>query len=336
MSFSRFLRAVQAHDRQTLDALGSRYVEWDITSKSALSSQAGTTGGFLVPTDHHALLASLAAQRSIVRPRATLIPMSAGECDVPLVDAFPTPTPGESPLLSGVSARWTEEATQPTEFDPTFKQAHLVSHELSGLCKLANSLSADAQEAVLLHLFANALAWHEDYAFLRGDGSGKPLGVLSWPGLIAVPRSAASAVALPDLSNMLARLLPPDDPSRVVWAAHPTTLPKLLQIGGALTHCLDPLTGRPRRLLLGHDLFITDKLPTLNALGDVLLMDLSHYLLGDRQQLLLAHSTAPTFYTNQGVWRFATRVAGQPWPRSSITLADATNTASPFVALAPG
>ena len=73
----------------------------------------------------------------------------------------------------------------------------------------------------------------------------------------------------------------------------------------------------------------------MNTPGDVLLADLSHYLLGDRQELEIAHSTHVSFNSNQHVWRFSTRAAGQPWPRDKVTLADTTSL-SPFVALAAG
>ncbi len=86
-----------------------------------------------------------------------------------------------------------------------------VAHELSGYSLCANSLLADSAvglEALLYNLFGNAIAWYEDYAFLRGDGVGKPLGVpagaagvqLSWVfrlsvGFVARPRRCFSARA---------------------------------------------------------------------------------------------------------------------------------------------
>jgi HK97 family phage major capsid protein len=89
-----------------------------------------------------------------------------------------------------VSWRWTEEATTLNETEPTLKQIKLVNHELSGYSKVSNTLLADAQavglDALLMQLFSRAIAWYEDYAFLRGNGVGKPLGVLSWNGLISV------------------------------------------------------------------------------------------------------------------------------------------------------
>ena len=89
-------------------------------------------------------------------------------------------------------------------------------------------------------------------------------------------------------------------------------------------------------VLFGIPVMVTEKLPALNTLGDVLLLDLQHYLIGDRQQVEITYSDHVAFLNNQGAWRFVSRVDGQPWVRSAVTLADATNTLSPFVGLAAG
>jgi len=66
----------------------------------------------------------------------------------------------------------------------------------------------------------------------------------------------------------------------------------------------------------------------------VLLLDLKHYLVGDRQDVEIAYSDHIKFLTNQGAWRFVARCDGQPWLRDKVTLSDASNTLSPFVGLA--
>lgn len=89
-------------------------------------------------------------------------------------------------------------------------------------------------------------------------------------------------------------------------------------------------------VLLGLDVETSEKVPALNTAGDILLCDLQHYVIGDRQQTEIAFSEHVAFTTNQGTWRFVQRVGGQPWLRDKVTLADATSTLSPFVALAAG
>ncbi len=342
-TFGRFLLAIRKGDRKALEEMGSRFVEWDdVTTKAAMSTQTGTTGGYLVPTEFYGRLMQLVTERSLVRPRATVIPMASREMEVPALDVTTAPASGDTAFLGGVVARWTEEATTLNETEPALKQVKLTNYELSGYSKVSNALLADAQavglDALLMQLFSRAISWYEDYAFLRGNGTGKPLGILTWAGLISVTRSGASLVALADVAGMYGRLLPPSGMESVVWGVHPTVLVKLLTMTGGdnVIFLGNDVTGRPRWQILGHDVLVTEKLPGLNTAGDILLMDLTHYLIGDRQQVEIAYSDHVAFLTNQAVWRFVSRVAGQPWLRDKVTLADASNTLSPFVALAAG
>jgi HK97 family phage major capsid protein len=343
-TFGRFLLAVRAGDRSALEEMGSRFVEWgedSIGHKAAMSTQTGTSGGFLVPTEFYDRLMALVTEKSIVRPRATLIPMTARSCQVPALDVVTAPAAGDTAFLGGVVARWNEEAATLNEAEPALKQIDLTNYELSGYSKVSNTLLADSAiglEAFLMQLFSRAIAWYEDYAFLRGSGAARPLGVLTWAGLISVARSAASAFGLPDAAGMYSRLLPGFTPQTTCWVMHPTVLNKLLQMTGGdqVIYLGNDITGKPRMSILGLDLAVSEKLPGLNTLGDVLLCDFQHYLIGDRQQLEIAYSEHVAFLTNQAVWRFVARIGGQPWLRDKVTLSDASSTLAPFIGLAAG
>jgi len=156
--------------------------------------------------------------------------------------------------------------------------------------------------------------------------------------LISVARSAASAFALEDAATMLARLMPGWAPSSTVWAMHPTVAGELFQMTSSNSSAiyLDNARDKPAMVLFGIPVVITEKLPALNTLGDVLLLDLHHYLVGDRREIEIAFSEHVAFTSNQGAWRFVARVDGQPWLRAPVTLNDGSSTLSPFVGLAPG
>jgi HK97 family phage major capsid protein len=268
--------------------------------------------------------------------------MSGREMEIPAIDVTTAPTAGDSAMLGGVVARWTEEGAPLTESEPALKQVKLTNYELSGYSKVSNSLFADAQaiglDALLMQLFSRTIAWYEDYAFLRGNGVGKPLGILNWPGLITVTRSNTATVDLDDIAALYSRLLPAATVQNLVWAVHPTVLMSLLTMTGGDNVILlgNDVRGKPRWQILGHEVLVSEKLPVLNHPGDIVLMDLSHYLIGDRQQLEIAYSEHVAFLSNQSVWRFVSRIAGQPWLRDKVTLADGASTLSPFVALEQG
>src|SRR5262249_2658820 len=214
----------------------------------------------------------------------------------------------------------------------------LTNYELSGYSKVSNTLLADSAvglDALLMQIFSRAIAWYEDYAFLRGNGVGKPLGILNWPGLITMTRSGGAALALADVAGLYGRLLPGATVESTIFGVHPTVVVKLLTMTGGdnVIFLGNDVTGRPRWQLLGHAVVVSEKLPSLGTSGDILLMDLQHYLIGDRQQIEVAYSEHAAFLTNQSIWRFVSRVPGQPWLRDKVTLADASSTLAPFVAL---
>ncbi len=339
-TFGLFLIATRTGDTQALEEMGSRFVEPDgIDKKTAMSTQTGANGGYLVPTEMYQGLMALVREKSIVRGRATVIPMSSNNIQIPSLDVTTAPSAGDSAFLGGVVCRWTEEATTLNETEPNLKQVELRNYELSGYSIASNTLLADAAvglEAMLTNLFSQAIAWNEDYAFLRGNGTGKPLGVQNWAGLISAVRTTASQFKLADVANMFSRLLPGGDERTICWIVHPYVLAQLISMTGGdnVIFLGNDLNGKPKMKILNYDVMGSEKVPALGSANDVTLCDFRHYLIGDRNQIDIAFSEHVKFLTNQSTWRFVQRVGGQPWLRIYVTLADATSTVSPFVGLA--
>jgi len=334
-TFGAYLLAVKKGDEAALDSFGSQFV-----AGKDLSVGVGTGGGFTVPEQFVGRLLSVAAENGIMRKRATVIPMSGPTVKVPTLDITTAPSAGDTAFFGGLVATWNEEGADKKETEPVFKQIDLKAYELTGYTQASNTLLSDnaiGLESLLYQLFGRAIAWYEDYAFLRGNGAGKPLGVLNANALISVTRSSASSFSLEDAATMLSRLLPGGSESSIVWAIHPTVLAKLLTMtGGDSVVYIDNARAKPQMMLLGKPVEVTEKLPSLNTLGDVLLIDAAQYLIGDRQDIAIDYSAHVGFTTNTATWRFVSRVDGQPWMRDKVTLADASSTLSPFVGLAAG
>lgn len=338
-SFGDWLLCVRRGDTRTLaEKYDSHFADWD--QKAALNTATGTQGGYTVPGEFVPQLLEAARETALVRPRATVLPMASRSVQVPALDVVTAPSAGDTAFFGGLAARWTEEAASLTETEPTFKQIELVAHQLSGYSKISNELLMDnaiGLEALLVRLFGGAIAWFEDYAFLRGDGVGKPLGAVGaaagWAK--SVSRNTANDFKIQDAASMLGALLPGFNPKTTCWAVSPTVLPKLIQMTSAAAGVgfVDNLRDRPRLMLLGLPVEVTEKLPALGTARDVLLCDFQHYLIGDRQQVEIAFSEHVAFLNNQGTWRFVCRVDGQPWLRATVTLSDGSSTVSPFVYL---
>jgi HK97 family phage major capsid protein len=336
-TFGAFLLAVRKGDRKTLEEMGSTFENWE--TKTAMDTESGAHGGFLLPTEHYDQVMMYAIESSIMRRYAMIIPMGTRETDVPCLDVVTAPTAGNNAMLGGVVFNWTEDTGTETETEPNLKQLRLINYELTGYSYLSNTLLEDARglEAIISMIFGVGIGWTEDYAFFHGNGVGKPLGVINWAGLISVTRSGASAFAIADYAAMMARLIPTSDMKRCFWACHPTVLAKLYALTAGNILYVGTFQETPGgRKLGGLPLHVSDKLNALNTAGDILLCDGGGYVIGDRKNTSIAYSYDARFTNNQTVWRVVHRVGGRPWATDKTTLPDATSTVGPFIALAAG
>lgn len=328
-SFGDFLLAVRNENDKRLKTV----------YKTALAEDAGATGGYLVPTQFAAPIMAAAEPFSVLRRAgATVIPMTARTVEVPTLDIATAPSAGDTAYAAGVVAYWEDEAASITESEPRFRLVELVAHKLAGYSLASNEVRADAGSSIdglLTTVFGRAVGSKENYAFFRGDGVGKPLGILNSGALISGTRSASSTVALADLSQMMSDFLP-GSWGKGAWFINPAVIDQIIQIVSAPLSWLENVRNGLPMSLLGLPLYVTGALPALNTAGDILLADPSYYLIGDRQALSIAFSEHYKFINDQGTWRFTHRVAGQPWLSSYVTLEDAATTVSPFVCMAAG
>ncbi len=311
------------------------------TRLKALGEGTDSAGGFLVPEEFKATLLSRSLERSVVRPYATVIPMTRDTLNIPRV----VDTSHASHLYGGIIAYWLEEAGTKTAADPKFGQVKLIPKKLTGYTYASDELLADsaiALEALLTQQFGAAVGWYEDLAFLRGSGVGQPLGIFNSGAVITPTRATANQVALADLANIMARMYPDSlyGPN-TIWIISPAVLAQLIQMVATVITWMPIGTGqggggaaqRIPATIMGMPFAVTEKVPTLGTTGDIGLYDLSYYLIGDRQDLRVDSSTHVRFTTDETAWRFVERVDGQPWVDSAFTPYNGGNTLSPFVQL---
>jgi HK97 family phage major capsid protein len=284
---------------------------------------------------------TLMAEQSFIRPRAFVLPMGSATLQIPFLDITTVQSAGVSPFFGGVQMYWTAEAQTRTETEPQFKQMELKAYELSGYSVSSNVLLQDSViglEKFLMTLFAKAIAWFEEYAFLQGNGVGKPTGMLNANAAVNVNRSGgAGTVVFNDVATMWAKLLPISW-TNAIWAFSPSVVPQLLQLkdgaNRAIFISIDQGAAKsPTWSLLGRPAFPTEKLPALGTRGDLVLLDPGFYVVGDRLSVEIAASEHVNFLKNQMTWRVVERIDGQPWLDKPVTLQDASTQVSPFVVL---
>jgi HK97 family phage major capsid protein len=360
-SFGDFLRCVAImSDRavsrptyeRTVDKLTnfyrSSYAAWDKGEKRDIAQASGVTGGYTVPTGFYAKLMEVASETAIVRPRATVIPMAADTVEIPIINQTTAPSAGSTSFFGGVTAAWSAEAASISEVQPTFQQAKMTAHEITAYTEISRTVlqnSAISLDALTYRLFGGAIGWFEDYAFLRGNGIGKPLGVQTAAAFLAsgTARGSATAISFLNARQVWVKVL---NQSRMggVWVVSQSAESAVLDMAGTANSVFVPsgyyITGSGNAAgqsinyaLLGRPVLVSEKLPALNSAGDFGFYDFSQYLIGDRGSMEIAASEHFKFQNNQMAYRIVHRVAGMPWLPSSITLADASTTVSPFVYL---
>jgi HK97 family phage major capsid protein len=302
-----------------------------------MSGSSGAAGGFLIPIAQLTTIMGVAAPLAVVRRYATIIRTTQRQIKIPVVDQTGS-TAGQANFFGGMVVFFQEEASAASQSDAKFRQAELSVRELIGYTVFSNSLLADADPSLADFLtgplgFPGAIAWKEDYAFIRGSGAGEPLGIVNAPATKAVTRTTASTIKYDDLVNMEAGFLG----SNPIWIATQGAKATLMLMNGPSGNPLY-LWGSARDgvpdTLLGHPIFFTDKQPAVGTIGDIVLADLRYYIVLDRQAISVDTSDQEKFQKNQTSLRVIERIEGAPWLSAPITLQDGTTTMSPFVQIA--
>lgn len=308
--------------------------------KNAMSSMAGSDGGFLIPEVLRAELLQVALETSVVRSRARVVPMDSLTVPFPMVDS----TSNVSSVYGGITGYWTEEGATLTESQPKFGRVVLNAHKLTLYTEVPSELMQDSRPSMTTlidQMFPEAMAWFEDVAFFIGGGVGEPLGFLNAPATVSVDRTGSSSgtVVWTDVVNMYSRMLP-QSLGRAVWVVSPDVFPALatMTVGNVPVWIGNSPSGggaaSPWGTMLGRPLIISEKAKAVGTIGDINFVDFGFYLLGDRQAMSARQSEDYRFKNDVTAFRVIERLDGRPWLSSAITPQNGSaNTLSPFVNL---
>jgi len=309
---------------------------------NAYQEKVPSDGGFLVPEEFRTEIVSLSLETAIVRPRAVVIPMGTNTLSFPTVDA----TSNVSSVFGGIVVYRTEEGEEFVESQAKFGRIKLDATKQTALAYLTNETIKDTGGALLAWLrqaLPPAFGWYEDWDYLRGTGAGEPLGVLNAnnPALTVINKRSgqpAASFIWENAIDMYARMLP-QSLARAVWIVTPDAFTELATMalnvgtGGSAVWLMDA-HNRPQLTLLGLPVIMSEKAPAvLGTKGDVNLVDLGFYYIGDREELSIETSAHVKFTSDQTTLRAIQRNDGRPAILNAITPANNGPTLSPFVQL---
>ena len=135
---------------------------------NALQIGTDTEGGFLVPDEYERTLVQGLEEENVLRSLCTVIQTSSGDRKIPIVASHGT-------------ASWVDEEGAIPESDDAFGQISIGAHKVATMIKVSDELLQDSVfniESYIAAEFARRIGAAEEEAFITGDGSGKPTGLL--------------------------------------------------------------------------------------------------------------------------------------------------------------
>jgi len=341
VNMADFAQSVYKADAKRI--MDERLHKWsNFAKQEGLNEGVGSEGGYLVPTEFRNTLLKNSLDASIVRPRATVIPMNTNAVGIPIVDE----SSRASSVYGGIIIYRPDEGGQKTKSKPKFGKIQLTLHKLVGLCYVTDELLEDSPVSVqplLTTLFSEAIAYQEDDDFINGTGAGMSLGVMNAPCLVSQiieSGQPADTIRTENIVKMWSRMNPRSQ-SNAIWLAHNDTFPQLATLtlnvgtGGSNVGLISNINDAPNMKLLGRPLILTDHCQTVGDKGDIICADWRQYIIGQKagRSLEVATSIHLRFDYDETAYRFVMRIDGQPWWKSALTPKRGSNTLSPFVTL---
>jgi len=292
----------------------------------------GATGGFSVPDEFASWIFDTALESELVRPRAKVYPMKSATLKIPAWDS----SNHTSSLFGGFDANWTPEAGNMPDQTAKLRQMELHSHKISILARASSEVLLDGLdfEAQIASAMIRTLSFNLDQAFLTGSGAGQPQGILNSASAVSVTRAGANAIAWADVYGMYSRLHPSCHSSKsTCWIASHSAMPQLmnLQVNNYLV--FQPamflgIAGAVPASIFSYPILFTEKTSQLGVKGDLMLVDLSQYIIGLRADLSVAKSVDAYFDTDEVGFRIVARVDGQSLWNAPITPVNGSNSLS--------
>lgn len=241
--------------------------------KNTLTIGTDSEGGYLVPDEFERKLIDALQEENFFRKLATVIKTSSGDRKIPVVTGH-----GE--------AAWMDENGLYPESEETFGIKAISAYKLGTAIKISEELLNDSVfdlEGYIATEFARRIGTKEEEAFLVGNGTSKPTGVL----VDAEDGVTASSVNITfdDIMDLYHSLRSPYR-SKAVWILNDSTVKALRKLkDGNQNYIWQPSlqVGQPDTIL-NRPYYTTTFAPELKAGNKVIAFgDFSYYWIADRQ-----------------------------------------------------
>jgi len=244
--------------------------------RNALQVGTDSEGGYLVPDTFEKRLITSLEEENVIRKHAHVFATSSGSHKIPVVSTRGT-------------AAWVDEEGQIPESDDAFGQQLIGAHKIATLIKVSEELLNDSAfdlESYFATEFARRIGNLEEAAFLTGNGTAKPTGILADVGGAEIGVTAASetAITADELIDLFYSLKSPYR-KKAIWVLNDSTVRAIRKLkdsnGQYLWH--PALNDGEYDTILGKRIFTTPYAPELGAgAKSIAFGDFSYYWIGDR------------------------------------------------------
>jgi HK97 family phage major capsid protein len=279
--------------------LGKARIDGNILN--ALQVGTDAEGGYIVPTEFDTNLVEVMQDINELRQYVNVI-STASDRNNPI----------ESTL--GV-APWPAEEAASTKSDAAFGQAVLTAPKLDTIIKVSEELLADSFFDVggyLARNFGKRFGSAEELAFVAGNGSGKPTGIVTGSGL-GVTAAGTAAITGDELIDLFHSLSRPYRRNAIFMLADGTAklIRKLKNANGDYIWQAGLQAGQPDTLLNKPVLSSTAMPAATTGLKSVVFGDMSNYTVADRQGAILMRLNELYAENGQVGFRMYKRVDGK-------------------------
>jgi len=268
-------RASAAYKKSFWDAMRSKAPRYEVLN--ALQEGTDSEGGYLVPDEFEHTLVDSLSNANQLRTLCTVIQTSYGDRKIPVV-------------ASKGSADWVDEEGAYPESDDTFGQVILNAYKVATMVKVSEELLADSAfdiENYMASQFGRRIGDKEEQAFLVGNGTSKPTGILNATGgaQIGVTSAGAAAITADELIDLVYSLKAPYRKSAVL-VMNDATVKAIRKLKDGSGNYLFETSNQNKAFdsVLGYRIVLSDYMPTIAAGAKTIAFgDFSYYWIADRQ-----------------------------------------------------
>jgi HK97 family phage major capsid protein len=316
-----------------------------------LGETVPSDGGFLVQTDFASEIMQRAYDLGQVLSRCRRIPIGANSNGLKMLAVDETSRATGS-RYGGVQVYRTNEADPLTAKKPKVRLMEMSLKKLTGLAYATDELLQDstAMESILSQSFQEELTFTMEDEIMNGTGAGTMLGIMNSGCLVTVSAEGSqvsTTFVAENAMKMWARLWSRSQ-QNAVWFINQDVLPQLWQmnvkiknvagtenVGGMPVYMnAGTIAGQPYGTLFGRPVIPVEYCQTLGTKGDVILADMSQYVVIDKGGVQSASSMHVRFLNDEQTFRWVVRNDGQPTWNAALTPYKGSNTLSPFVCVA--